>query len=231
MKRILSFLLLFNLGYSFEFVNIPDASTLKKGKLSLMFRIYDNGGIVMNSGFGLFENVLVGVPLDMENAIGDKEIKTSLPLVLFLRIKIIPQDEKIPSIAFGYFDPYGYKKRWDRKRIKGLKGLYIVGEKDVVLFSLKHHISFGFLADVEDYKKGGLSMFAGSSLKLSPKFTLLTEEEGIPLNKQSENKGPSFNLGARFSLTENLDLSLCFIDLFGQCPSRIVKIGYTTKVF
>lgn len=231
MKNIYLFLFVFNVANGLDFVNIPDASTLKKGELSLIFRIYDNGGIVMNSGFSISNNVLVGVPLDIENAIGDKEIKTSLPLILFLRINPVSQTPKIPAISFGYSDPYGYKKRWIGKRIKGLKGLYLVGEKNVILFSLEHTISFGFLVDVEDYKKGGLSMFAGSSLKLGPKFTILTEVEGIPLDRGSEDKEASFNLGTRFSLAKNLDLSLCFIDLFGGNPSRIVKIGYTTKIF
>lgn len=231
MKKICAFLFLVNCGNSLDFVNIPEASTLEKGHLSLMFRIYDNGGVVMNSALALSDNVLVGVPLDMENAIGDKDIKTSLPLVLFVRIKCVSQSSKIPSISFGYSDPYGYKERWKGKRIKGLKGLYVVGEKPVILFDLKQNISFGFLVDVEDYKKGGLSLFAGSSLTLSPKFALLTEIEGIPLDKGSENKGASFNLGVRFSLAENFYLSPSFIDLFGGNPSRIVKIEYKLKIF
>lgn len=225
------FLLLFGTSEAFELVNIPSAETLKKGELSLGFRIYDNGGLVMNSSFGLSNNVIVGVPLDMENAIGDKDINTSLPLLLSLRIKVVSYSEKIPSISFGYYDPYGYKERWLGKRIKGLKGLYFVGEKPVILFDLEHSLSFGFLVDVEDYKKGGLSLFAGSSLRLSPKFAILAEIEGVPLDKGEEDKEAGFNLGTKFSLAENLDLSLCFIDLFSGNPSRIVKIGYKTKIF
>ncbi|MEW6481469.1 MAG: hypothetical protein AB1397_00420 [bacterium] len=223
--------LLASLVYSIDLVNIPNAETLKKGDLSLSFRIYDNGGVVMNSGLGLSNNVFVGVPLDMQNVIGDEKIETSLPLLLFLKIKATSGGEKIPSISLGYNDPYGYKKRWEEKRIKGLKGLYLVATKPVILFSLEHSLSFGFLVDVEDYEKGGLSLFSGTELALGPKFTLLTEIEGIPIDKGSENKGAGFNLGAKFLLAQNLSFSLCAIDLLGGNPSRIVKIGYKIKVF
>lgn len=224
-------LLLANFVHSIDLVNIPTTETLKKGELSMGFRIYDNGGLVMNSGFGLSNNVLLGVPLDMENAIGDEKIELSLPLLLFFKIKLTSGNEKVPSISCGYNDPYGYKKRWLDKRIKGLKGLYLVGTKPVILFDLEHSLSFGFLVDVEDYKKGGLSLFAGSSLALGPKFTLLAELESLPLDRGIEEQQGGFNLGARFSLAPNLCLSICGIDLFGGNPSRIVKINYKIKIF
>jgi len=230
-KLIILFLLLSGFLYSVELVNVPTAETLKKGDLFVGFRIYDNGGVVMSSGFGISNNVLVGVPLDMENAIGDKNIELSLPLVLFLKVRLTGGNEKIPSISLGYNDPYGYKKRWMGKKIKGLKGLYLTATKPVILFNLPHSLNFGLLADVEDYKKGGLSLFAGTSLSLGDKFTLLAEIEGIPLDKGEEGNRTGFNLGAKFSLAQNLDLSICFIDLFGGGPSRIVKIGYETKIF
>ncbi|MEW6681060.1 MAG: hypothetical protein AB1297_08625, partial [bacterium] len=176
-------------------------------------------------------NVLVGVPLDLENAIGDEKIEMSLPLLLFLKVRFTEGNEKLPSISLGYYDPYGYKKRWEKKRIKGLKGLYLVATKPVILFDLKHSLSFGFLVDVEYYKKGGLSFFTGTELALGDKFTILTEVEGVPLDKGEENKKAAFNLSTRFSLAKDLDLSLCFIDLFGGCSSRIVIIGYKIKVF
>ncbi|MEW6102575.1 MAG: hypothetical protein AB1630_01955 [bacterium] len=223
--------LLARFAYPIDLVNIPNAETLKKGDLSLSFRIYDNGGLVMNSGLGLSNNVFVGVPLDMQNAIGDEKIETSLPLLLFLKVKCTSGNEKIPSISLGYYDPYGYKKRWEGKRIKGLKGLYLVATKPIILFDLKHNLSFGFLVDVEDYEKGGFSLFSGTELALGGKFILLAEVESIPIDSGSENKKAGFNLGTKFLLAENLDLSICAIDLFGGNPSRIVKIGYKIKVF
>ncbi|HAW50670.1 TPA: hypothetical protein DCX16_06955 [bacterium] len=214
-----------------ELINVPRSDTLKKGRLNLSFRIYDNGGIVMHGAFGLSNNVLVGVPLDMENAISDESIKTSVPLILSLRIKMTGYREKLPSFGFGYYDPYGYKERWEKKRIKGLKGLYFVATKPVIMFDQESELDGGFLIDIEDYKKGGLSIFLGGKLAFSPKVNLVFEGEGIPLYRGSENKKASFNLGFRFLLAQSLNLGISFIDLFCGNPSRIVKIAYGIGLF
>lgn len=219
-----------------ELINIPTANTLKKGEITLLFRIYDEGGLLIDPKFGLARRVMVGVPLDLQNAIGDKRIETSLPLLLSGRIRIVDETERFPKIAIGYHDPYGYKKRWltekgePRKRIKGIKGLYLVASKPVILLDTKTGLHFGFLTDVEDYKKGGLSLFGGVETELGSGIKFLLEVGDIPLDRGEERRKAAFSFGMRWNLAPKLSLEVNLVDL-SRSPSRIVKICYATTFF
>lgn len=231
------FLLFFSVScQALELINIPTTDTLKKGDLALAFRMYDKGGLVIDSRFGLSQRVVVGVPLDLQNAIGDDEMETSLPLVLSGRIRLTDGTKKFPILAIGYHDPYGYKKRWlddkgdPRKRIKGIKGLYLVASKLIVLLDTKINSHFGLLTDVEDYKKGGLSLFCGAEVDLGPQMKFLAEVEDIPLDKGEEKRDAALCLGMKWNLAPRLSLEFDLIDL-SRTPSRIVKICYGTTLF
>ncbi len=236
----LIFLLLFLCNWqrteALELINIPTTDTLKKGDLALFFRIYDEGGLVIDSRFGLAQRVVVGVPLDLANAIGDEKMETSLPLVLSGRIRITDGTKRFPSLAIGYHDPYGYKKRWlnekgePRKRIKGIKGLYLVASKPILLLDTKIDSHFGLLTDVEDYKKGGLSLFCGTEVGIGSGMKFLLEVEDIPLDKGEEKREAALCLGMKWNLTPKLSLEFDLIDL-SHSPSRIVKICHQTTLF
>jgi hypothetical protein len=226
----LLFLLLALSADALYLVNIPTAETVRKGEADLAFRIYKGGGVVIDTGFGITQNVLVGIPLDLANAISDEEIETSLPLLLSAKVKIVEGTDKIPTVAFGYYDPYGYKKRWSGKRIKGIKGLYIVATKPIVLLDFEHRLCFGIIADVEDYEKGGLSLFFGSEFWLGENIALLIEAEEIFIDKGEEEREAGFNLGMRWRIREVLRFEIALIGL-SEKPSRIVKIGYCTTLF
>ena len=219
-----------------ELINIPTTDTLKKGDLALLFRIYDGGGLVIDSRFGLAQRVVVGVPLDLQNAIGDEKMETSLPLVLSGRIRITDGTKRFPSLAIGYHDPYGYKKRWlnekgePRKRIKGIKGLYLVASKPIVLLDTKIGSHFGILTDVEDYEKGGLSLFCGAEADIGSGMKFLAEVGDIPLDKGEEKRKAALSLGMKWNLAPKLSLEFDLID-FSYSPSRIVKICYRTTLF
>lgn len=219
-----------------ELINIPTTDTLKKGDLALLFRMYDEGGLVIDSRFGLSQRVVIGVPLDLQNAIGDNKMETSLPLVLSGRIRITDGTKRFPGLAIGYHDPYGYKKRWldekgePRKRIKGIKGLYLVASKPIVLLDTKIGSHFGILTDVEDYKKGGLSLFCGAETNIGSNMKFLAEIGDIPLDKGEEKREAALSLGMKWNLAPKLSLEFNLIDL-SRSPSRTVKICYQTTLF
>jgi hypothetical protein len=219
-----------------ELINIPTTDTLKKGDLALLFRIYDEGGLVIDSRFGLAKRVVVGIPLDLQNAIGDEKMETSLPLVLSGRIRITDGTKRFPSLAIGYHDPYGYKKRWldekaePRKRIKGIKGLYLVASKPILLLDTKIDSHFGLLADVEDYEKGGLSLFCGAEVGIGSGMKFSLEAGDIPLDKGEEGREAGLCLGMKWNLAPRLSLEFDLIDL-SRTPSRTAKICYQTTLF
>ncbi|MBU1262483.1 hypothetical protein KKG61_06490 [bacterium] len=225
------FLLLFYTScQALELINIPTTDTLPKGDAALAFRIYDEGGLVIDSRFGLTKRVVVGIPLDLQNAIGDEKMETSLPLVLSGRIRVTDGTKRFPSLAIGYHDPYGYKKIWLSKRIKGMKGLYLVASKPILLLDTKIGSHFGLLADVEDYVKGGLSLFCGAEADIGSGMKFSLEVGDIPLDKGEEKRQAALSLGMKWNLAPKLSLEFDLIDL-SRSSSRIVKICYQATLF
>ena len=232
MKKLLSiFILLFSVSLAQEnqpyppidLISIPTSGTLPKGTYSIETLLTNNGGIQPKFLIGISENLTLGFSFGLQNFIGTGDIVKNKAYPEFnLKYRIYEESERFPALLIG-FDTQGKGKydeineRYDQKAM----GLYLVASRNWnALGNLGFHI--GVNKNVLEGTDKDINLFFGFDKEINRSFSLLAEynfarnddelqdTNGIDLR---EGKG-IFNLGIRWSATDNLMLEFNFNDTF-----------------
>tara|TARA_B100000029_G_C17510843_1_gene936179 strand:- start:478 stop:1269 length:792 start_codon:yes stop_codon:yes gene_type:complete len=232
MKKLLAiFILLFSTSLPQEnqpyppidLISIPTSGTLPKGTYSIETLLTNNGGVLPKFLIGITENFTLGFSYGFQNFIGTDEIEKNKSYPEFnLKYRVYEESERFPAILIG-FDTQGKgdydetNERYDQKAV----GLYLVASRNWnALGNLGFHI--GINKNFMEGKDKDLNLFFGIDKEINRSFSLLAEynfarnddeiqdTNGIDLR---EGNG-IFNLGIRWSATDNLMLEFNFNDTF-----------------
>jgi len=214
-----------------DLIDDPTAYILERGTFSLNFRMYEGGGILTKVGLGFTDNIMLGVPIDVRNAIGRGDSKCEFPIPVCGKIKIIDERDAIPTISIG-FDPYNfsqYGKSGDE--IRPL--LYISFTKSGSFVEFPIYWVFGVDNDLENFKYENACPFGGVSIYLNKDLSIMGEAEKI--YKGNDKKETIVNAGIRYIISPGLHIEVDFKEVVGidksPDPIRSIRIGYNSKFF
>jgi hypothetical protein len=220
--RILLIFINFYISYCYgsieRLIDTPTSIPLKRGYFSAHFNFYHQG-ILTSLSLGLTNNLTLGIPIDIENAIGTGSIKCNFPPSLSAKLRIL-SNPNFGNLALGYFDPYGYKKKEEEiKQTFWVPGLYLTYSKSFLFLALENFINIGIALDL----KGGYSMFLATQLSLNPEFRIILE--GVYKEKKYSLER-LVNIGIKYYIVPQLSIKIAFRGIQEKVPERIVGICY-----
>ena len=208
-----------------ELVDTPTAHLYPKGEYGINLRIYNEGSVLLRFALSLTDYIMLGVPLDIRHFIGDREVEIELPPVIWARIRLTKKGGNLWPMAIGY-DPTNYGK--DEEEGKKVRGLYLVCTKPFYLRSLPMEWHLGINADLEDFEDRGICSFGGLNLSINPYLLFHAELEEVSFKGGDD---PLFNLGLRYLASEHLDLEIDLRDVGSTEPDRLIRFGYSNRLF
>jgi len=232
MKKILSIFILFvsislhqeNQPYPpIDLISMPTSGTLPKGTYSIETLLTNNGGIQPKFLIGVSENFTLGFSFGLQNFIGTGDVVKNKSYPEFnLKYRVYEENERFPALLIG-FDTQGKGKydevnqRYDQKAM----GLYLVASRNWnALGNLGFHI--GINKNDMEGKDKDINLFFGFDKEINRSFSILAEYNFARNDDElhdttygdlREGKGV-FNLGVRWSATDNLMLEFNFNDTF-----------------
>ncbi|MBU3955137.1 hypothetical protein KJ633_01615 [bacterium] len=194
-------------GNSERIIYIPNGECLNYGEYNMSFRVYNSGGMMTRSVFGVMQGMNVGFSWDIANLIGSETIHGRDP-ELYLKLDIFRESALMPAMALGY-DAQGYEwNESEKKYEKDPLGFFLVMSKELILPGL--YLTGGTNYDTEDKNsehdfKDKLNGFAGFSFKPS-KFGIYYETYNLGNGKEL----CKMNAGAKYEIVEGLQFMLTF---------------------
>ncbi|MEA2082578.1 MAG: hypothetical protein U9O97_07565 [Elusimicrobiota bacterium] len=188
-------------------IYIPGGECLNYGEYNMSFRVYNYGGMLTRSVFGVLQGMNIGFSWDIANLIGSETIHGRNP-ELYLKLDLFRESALMPAVALGY-DAQGYE--WnsvDKKYSTDPIGVFLVMSKELVLPDM--YVTAGTNYDTKDHNPDHdftdkLKGFAGFSFQPS-KFGLYYEAINV-------GKGRNLcrmNAGAKYEVVEGLQFKLSF---------------------
>jgi hypothetical protein len=178
LKRALLLLLLFVLPVftfgiqagNIEIMDLPTANTLIKGELCGDFKFYPGGGIYNRILVGLFDRLMIGGAMAVDNIIGTGNVNVNVPGLL-AKIRLTDDDGSVPAIAIGY-EGAGYSD-------VPQKGAYLAVTKEIAIGSVFAQLT-GTVYKT-DFKYLGNDIDAGTGVEfaVTKEFTIGAEFDGI----------------------------------------------------
>ncbi len=219
-----------------EVIDLPVAGTMSHGDFGLGLRVYPNGGVLSDFSVGLFERFLAVIYYGGENLIGEGSVNWNPQIGVDVRLRIIDENLLLPGIAVGVSTQGygGYFDQTDRYSIKS-RGLYIVGSRNYIgpLGNFGVHVGANISFERDDDDKD-LNLFAAANIATKTVGEVLLEYD-LGLNDNEDlsigsNKG-YFNIGYRFFVSPNFNLSFYFKNLFENTKNnknfgREIRIEY-----
>jgi len=213
----------------FDVVDTPTAYTLMKGEFNISIWGYSNGGLLTRATVGLHDNIYLGASFDIENLIGEDEVKFNIPGVL-ARFKLTDGWSNFPLlIALGYdaFYTVGVTETNPDQNVNSrlIFGPYFVITKPMYFWEQEQHISFGVRLPVQPvYAPEDTSMFVSIDIPIG-QFVPMFEIEKIFFEGDRFSE-TLFNVGFRFYMYENFAVELNFMLSAYNPASRILTFDY-----
>ncbi|MHB9154198.1 MAG: hypothetical protein ACYC5N_00730 [Endomicrobiales bacterium] len=202
-------------------IDTPTTGMLDYGVYDLNFRLFSDGGILTRLNFGVFKIVNLGFGWEVNRVIGSENIVVGPP-ALYLKIRPYAGGMTLPALAFGY-DGQGYFYDKDKNEFRDReKGIFAVFGREILFPGLE--INAG--ANINDFKTNTVYGFVSIHFNLEDKFILMGEYDRINYLPDAR-----LNLGARFSVAEDLSIDLAGRDIgaAGRSAERILRVVYIGK--
>jgi len=194
-------------GNSERIIYIPSGECLNYGEYNMSFRVYNSGGMLTRSVFGVMQGMNVGFSWDIAGLIGSETVHGRDP-ELFLKLDLFRESALLPAIALGY-DAQGYEwNETENKYATDAIGVFLVMSKELLLPDL--YLTGGTSYNNEDKNSehdftDKLNGFAGFSFQPS-KFGIYYEAYDIGKGRDVCR----MNAGAKYEVVEGLQFMLSF---------------------
>ena len=219
-----------------EVIDLPVAGTMSHGEFGLGLRVYPNGGVLSDFSIGLYDRFLAVVYYGGENLIGEGSVNWNPQIGVDVRLRIIDENLLLPGIAVGVSTQGygGYIDQTERYSIKS-RGLYIVGSRNYIgpLGNFGVHVGANISFERDEDDKD-LNLFVAANIATKTVGEALLEYD-LGLNDNEDlsigsDKG-YFNIGYRFFVSPNFNLSFYFKNLFENTKNnknfgREIRIEY-----
>ncbi len=194
-------------GNSERIIYIPSGECLNYGEYNMSFRVYNSGGMLTRSVFGVIQGMNVGFSWDIAGLIGSETVHGRDP-ELYLKLDIFRESDLMPAVALGY-DAQGYEwNEAEKKYTTDAIGCFLVMSKELILPNLYltggTNYNTGDNNDEHDFTDK-LNGFAGFSFKPS-KFGIYYEAYNIGNGRDLCR----MNAGAKYEVVEGLQFMLSF---------------------
>jgi len=218
-----------------ELIDLPVAGTLRHREYGLGLRIYPNGGVLSDFSVGMFDRLHAVLYYGGENLIGQGDVNWNPRMGIDFRLRIVDESFLFPGIAVGVnTQGYGgYNKTLDRYSIKS-RGLYVVSSRNyaTIIGDAGVHIGANVSMERKDEDKD-LNFFAGTNISIKKISEVLIEYDAAFNDNEKKSAGSNkgyFNIGLRFFISNNFQLTFHFKDLFenakGKSYGREIRIEY-----
>jgi len=188
-------------------IYIPSGECLNYGEYNMSFRVYNFGGMLTRSVFGVLQGMNVGFSWDLANLIGSETIHGRDP-ELYLKLDLFRESALMPAIALGY-DAQGYE--WnsvEKEYSTDPIGCFLVMSKELILPNM--FLTGGTNYNTKDHNPDHdfidkLNGFAGFSFQPS-RFGLYYEAINLGQGKDICR----MNAGAKYEIVDGLQFMLSF---------------------
>jgi hypothetical protein len=211
-----------------DVLNVADTPTtrvLEYSNYNVSFRFFSNGNMQTKLDFGIFRFLTLGFSWELDNFIGDRDIKAAMPALL-VKMLVYSGDMSIPSIAVGY-DGQGYFSNhiYSSEYLQDPRGIYIVLGKELLFENLMLNLG----VNTNSFKQNSIKAFFNATLQIIPdSFFLLSE-----LDNMGYWSSTRINFGARLKISHFVDLDFILRDCWGNkndlysIPNeRVFRISY-----
>ncbi|MBI4064714.1 MAG: hypothetical protein HY401_10510 [Elusimicrobia bacterium] len=211
-------------------IDSPTAEVLDYGNFAFGTRFFSKGGLLPHTTFGVFQRLMVGFSMELDNYIGNGDVDLQRP-ELQVKLRFYDGDRFLPAAAIGY-DSQGYRYN---KTIKAYReeerGLYLTLTREMLFSGLEW--SFG--GNISDFKSDEARAFTSASW-ISPqsKFGLTVEYDNIHHKRWNR-----LNAGTYFFLSPFVHMGFHVRDTLAtktlrnspelRRPERVIDIRYITS--
>lgn len=222
-------------------IDMPSSGILQKGFVGVSNDILPAGVVVGRIEVGVFDDVSFGISYGGGNIIGSGSPKWYKYPGINLRIRIMEESVKYPSLSVG-FDSQGKGDFYDsssRFQIKS-PGFFASASKNFEFLGyLSLHASVNYSLESKD-GDNYLNLMAGFEKTIGKKISLVLEYD-FALNDNATNlygNGNGYlNMGVRWTVGEGFTLGLDIRDLLSNkkwspgSADRGIKLEYIKNIF
>ena len=213
----------------YNIIDTPNAEVADYGSFAFSTRFFSKGGILPSLNFGVFQRLMLGATLEMENYIGNNDVDLQEPR-LQIKFRAYDGSQSLPAIALGY-DGQGYHyDKTTKKYAEQERGLYAVFTQEILTRGLETSVGL----NISDFSKDQLRLFINSSLIISGALGLFIEYDNIQNVKYDR-----LSAGTTLFLSPSVQMGFHFRDVLHgdhyrdstleRNSERIIDIRYMTN--
>ena len=201
-------------------VDMPNAGVLKEKHISFSALAYTNGGVMLDFNAAFFRNFNVSISYGASRIIGfGTPVGQKYPGVS-LKYRVFDENEAIPAIAIGVSTQGRGNWIKDLNRFETLSpGAYIALSKNFnwALGDLSFHGGLGYSFEPAPDKRLP-NIWLGLEQNIGGEFSIVSELNLMIDSREStiSSDVPLFNLGLKWSASDELTLQLQFRDVFNS---------------
>lgn len=205
-------------------IDMPNAGVLTNKHLAFSALAYTDGGVMIDFTAAFFDRFNIGLSYGASRIIGSGTPVGQRYPGISLKYRIINEKTNLPAIALGV-STQGRGNWINKKGDKTLNrfethspGIYIVGSKNFTwtLGDVSFHGGLGYSIDPAPEDRLP-NIWAGLEQNLGEDFSFVTELNFMLDSRDYEitSDVPLFNIGLKWSASDNLTIQLQFRDLLG----------------
>lgn len=209
-------------------IDTPTAEVLDYGSFSFNNRFFANGGLTPSISFGVFQRLMFGASMELDNYVGSGDVDAQRP-ELQIKFRFFDGRGAIPAMALGY-DSQGHRYyKPGRGYLLEERGLFLALSREFLLRGLE--LTSG--ANVSDFEKDSLRGFGSLSYAIEDAAGVFFEYDNV------RTSGSRANAGVNLFLSPFVQMGFAVRDLFGdkmfpgtalqRKPERIIDIRYVTS--
>lgn len=206
-------------------IDMPNAGVLKEKHISMSALAYTDGGIMLDFNMAFFRNFNVSLSYGASRIIGSGTPVGQKYPGISLKYRVIDEEEKLPAIAIGVSTQGrgNWIKTYEGKKLNRFEtlspGVYIAASKNFnwALGDVSFHGGLGYSFEPEADKRLP-NIWLGVEQNIGGEFSLVSELNLMIDSRESKLSSdvPLFNLGVKWSASDELTLQLQFRDVFNS---------------
>ena len=201
-------------------IDMPTAGIAPKNSLTVFSLVREEGSVLLESSYTVFEDVQIGGGFVFNNLIGTNDIETSLLPLVHLKWRVLNERNYLPAITAG-FSTFGRGTFEHTNRIfqTNSPGLYVALSKEWrwKLGAISTHAGVKYSLDpIESQRKPNI--FFGLEQALTSRLSVLIEYNAL-IDDVRYSSGGLLNSAFRFSIVKGVTLEFQLRDILKNVSS------------
>ncbi|MBI4667571.1 MAG: hypothetical protein HY747_00015 [Elusimicrobia bacterium] len=216
--------------YLYKIIDIPTAEVLDYGSFSFASRFQAEGGLLPSIAFGVFQRLMIGASLELDNYIGHGDIDLQRP-ELQLKFRFYDGTLNWPALAIGYDSQGNVYDKTKKKYLQEERGLYLAMTQEI----LTNGLEWTNGVNVSNFDEDAVRAFTSLSwIAPGGQLGLAAEYDNIQNTRWNR-----LNAGMNIFLSPFIHMGFHVRDILGtktekdstvlRRPERIIDIRYITS--